>query len=543
MDDIYVFEGFRLYRPAGGLFRRDARAVSFVPIAIGSRALDVLGVLVGRPGDLVSRAEIIAAVWPSTVVEDSNLNMQIAALRRILDDGRADGSCIQTIPGRGYRFTAAVTRVAAEGPSNAAAGPQSGVGARAGLSIVVLPFEQGVPPPDKPPVAVLPFQNLTGDPRHGFVSDGISHDIITALSRYSSLLVLSGSSCFAYKGSVVDVRQVGRELGARYVLEGSMREAGNKVRLIAQLVEAETRTHLWAARYDRELADVFRLQDKIAADVTTAIAPVIGEAERQRAARRPTGGLDPWSACQRGWWHMSRLSVEDNTLAKRFFQQAIDLDPTFAGGYKGLVSALADASTVFCTCDLREAQGLSNSLARRAIALDGADAEARACLGAVLWHRGDPEGARAEAERALVKNPTLARGHTVLGMALIHSGQAKEGLTALKRSIRLDPRDPGLAARLNQIAVALFYLRRYEASAEVAQQMIRSYPEFPPVYRWLAAAFGQLGRTDEAKNALERAVSLAPAWLDTYVRQGAPWMRPVDHANLIEGLRKAGLPG
>jgi adenylate cyclase len=397
--------------------------------------------------------------------------------------------------------------------------------------------------PDKPSIAVLPFQNMSGDPEQEYFADGMVEDIITALSRYSSLFVIARNSCFTYKGRAVDVRQVGRELGVRYVLEGSLRKAANRLRATAQLVEAETGNHVWAERYDGDLADIFALQDEITEAVTTAIAPVIAEAERQRAARKPPGNLDAWATCQRGWWHMSKLTVEDNALAEKFFRQAIDLDPNFAGGYKGLVSALADAATVFFTSSPQEVQSMSETTARRAVALDAADAEAHACLGATLWRRGDHEGARTEAERALAINPNLARGHSVRGNALIYSGRPREGLAAVAMFIRLDPRDPGLPARLNQMAVAHYFLRDYEAVVEATEQAIRSYPDFPPLYRWLAAALGQLGRTEEAQQALDKHISLAPASLDLYIRKRVPWMRPEDHTHMLEGLRKAGWEG
>jgi adenylate cyclase len=202
-------------------------------------------------------------------------------------------------------------------------------------------------PPDKPSVAVLPFTNMSSNPEQEFLEDGIAEDIITALSRYPSLFVIASNSSFTYKGRPVDMKQIGRELGVRYVLEGSLRKSGNRIRLTAQLIEGETGKHDWAERYDRDLADIFVVQDEIAGAVTMAIAPVIADFERLRAARKPPGSLDAWTACQRGWWHMSKLSPEDNVLAEKFFQPAIDLDPTFAGGYIGLVSVLADASTVF----------------------------------------------------------------------------------------------------------------------------------------------------------------------------------------------------
>jgi adenylate cyclase len=237
---------------------------------------------------------------------------------------------------------------------------------------------------------------------------------------------------------------------------------------------------------------------------------------------------------------MSKVSVEDNAVAEKFFRQAINFDPTFVGGYRGLVSVLADAGTVFLTRGLAEAQSMAETFARRAVALDGADAEARASLAATLWRRGDHEGARIEAERALVITPNLARGYAALGASLIFSGRPREGAAALEKFIRLDPRDPGLASRLHQLAVGLYFARDYGASLAAAQRVIRSYPQYPLTYRWLAAALGQLGRSAEAKEVLEKAIAVAPAEFDFYVRKRAPWMRPEDHAHMVEGLRNAG---
>lgn len=397
--------------------------------------------------------------------------------------------------------------------------------------------------PDKPSIAVLPFANMSNDPEQGYFADGIAEDIITALSRYPSLFVIARNSCFTYKGRAVDVKQVGRELGVRYVLEGSLRKSGTRIRVTAQLVEAETGNHGWAERYDRDLADIFAVQDEITEAVTIAIAPAIAEAEQQRAMRKPPENLDAWAVYQRGLWHLGKFTVEDNGLAENFFQQAIDLDPNFTGGYKGLSLARFQGAEKFQTRSLADAQALAEGLARRAVALDGGDAEARSYLGHALWCLGDHEGARAEAERALTISPNLAYAHGVKGASLIFSGRLKEGAAAVERCIRLDPRDPYLPAHLNRAVLALYFSGEYEAAIEAAKGAIRSYPNFPNYYRWLAAALGQTGRAEEAKEALEKAISLAPATFDVYVRARVAWMRPEDHAHMVEGLRKAGWDG
>jgi len=415
--------------------------------------------------------------------------------------------------------------------------------------IIINPARPAAPPkadvsmlalPDKPSIAVLPFTNMSGDPEQEFVSDGVAEDVITALSRYPSLFVIARNSSFTYKGRSVDVKQVGRELGVRYVLEGSVRKAGNRIRVTAQLIEAGTSNHVWAERYDRDLADIFAVQDELTQALTTALAPAIAGAEVRRAMRKPPESLDAWAAYQRGLWHLSKATPDDDATAEKFFKQAIDLDPAFAGGYSALALYQLQAAAIYQKRDLRNAQRSAEALARRAVALDDADAEARSCLGWALQACGDAEGALAETERALSMSPNLAIAHGHRGATLIFAGRQTEGLTALETCIRLDPRDPYLAVRLLHVACGLYFCGEYAASIEASKRLIRSYPDFPMVYRWSAAALGQLGRTTEATEALQKAVSRAPGAFDMYVRNRAPWFRPEDHDHLVNGLRKAG---
>jgi adenylate cyclase len=397
--------------------------------------------------------------------------------------------------------------------------------------------------PDKPSLAVLSFTNMSGDPEQEFVSDGIAEDVISALSHYPSLFVIARNSTFTYKGRAVDVKQVGRELGVRYVLEGGVRKAGNRIRVTAQLIEAETGNHVWANRYDRDLADIFAVQDEITHALTTALTPAIADAELRRAIRKPPESLDAWAAYQRGLWHLSKANSEDDTIAQNFFRRAIDLDPTFAPGYSALALAQLQAAAIYQKLTLAEAQSSAEALARRAVSLDGADAEARSCLGWALQARGELDGALVEIERALAMSPNLAVAHWQRGATLIFSGQPMKGLDALETCIRLDPRDPFMSVRLLHIACGLYFAREYEGVIEAAKRLIRSYPDFPMIYRWPAAALGQLGRTAEAKEWLEKAISYAPAAFKMYVHNRVPWFRPEDHAHLVEGLRKAGWEG
>jgi len=274
--------------------------------------------------------------------------------------------------------------------------------------------------------------------------------------------------------------------------------------------------------------------------VTIAIAPAIADAELQRAMRKPPGSLDAWAAYQRGLWHVFKISRDDDALAQKYFQQAIDIDPAFAGGYKGLAVAYMNTAALLQTRSQTEAYSSAEALSRRAIALDGTDAEARSTLAAAMLCHGDYEGALAEAEIALAMSPNLALAHGAFGETLIHSGRLKEGLAAVETSIRLDPRDPKLVIRLNNLAVGLYFSGEYEAAFKAAKRAVRSNPEYPLPYRWLAAALGQLGRIAEAKDALEKAIAIAPATFDMYVRERVPWHRKEDYVHMLEGLRKAG---
>jgi adenylate cyclase len=402
------------------------------------------------------------------------------------------------------------------------------------------PAQPALALPDKPSVAVLPFANMSTDPEQEFFADGIAEDVITALSRYPSLFVIARNSSFTYKGRAVDVKEIGRELGVRYVLEGSLRKSGNRIRVTAQLVEAETGKHVWAERYDRDLADIFAVQDEITEAVTIAVAPVIAEAEQQRAMRRPPGSLDAWAAYQRGLWHLSKFSSEENAVAEEFFKQAIDLDPSFAGPYRGLAAAQLYAAAAFQTRSLLEVRGSIEMLARRAVALDSGDAEARSLLCFALFLLGDSGGALDQIERALTISPNLAIAHGILGLTLIFSGRPNEGITTVQRCLRLDPRDPMMAAYLLAMTAGYYFCRDYETAMETARRLIRSYPGYPLPYRWFAAALGQLGCTTAAREALENAIAIAPASFEMYVRQRAAFFRPEDHAHMLEGLRKAG---
>jgi adenylate cyclase len=511
---IYQFEDYRLDGDRQELRRGTAR------VDVEPQVLDLLQYIIRNRERVVSKDDLIEHVWHGRIVSDSTLTSRITTARQAIGDSGDQQRLIRTIARKGIRFVGEVREQSAPNDNVASTGQ----------------FVSGAVPrlPDKPSIAVLPFENMSADPEQQFFADGIAEDIITALSRYPSLFVIARNSSFTFKGRAVDVKQVGRELGVRYVLEGSLRKSGKSVRVTAQLIEAETSNHVWAERYDRNLADIFVVQDEITQATTIAIAPAVAGAEQQRAMRKPPASLDAWGAYQRGLWHLSKASDEDNVLARTLFQQAIDIDPMFAGGYIGLSAVLARA---------KGTQSEEEALARRAVALDGGNAEAHARLALALLARGDHQGASDEAEQALTVCPNLAAAHGALGVVLAYSGRPREGLAALNTCIRLDPRAPTLVNRLNQIALTHYFCRDYEAAAEAAERAIRAFPDFPSPYRWLAAALGELGRTAAAKEALEKAILVSPTEFDFQVRKRPPWFRPDEHARMLEGLRKAGWQG
>ena len=484
-------------------------------IALEPQVFDLLVYLVCNHERVVSKDDLLQSVWGGRIVSDSTLISRINAVRKALgDDGRTQ-RLIRTVSRRGFRFVGDVRQEI----------PPPTDSRRFAISV-----------PDKPSIAVLPFVNMSGDPGQEFFADGIAEDVITALSHYPSLFVIARNSSFSLKVRAAYVKLIGRELGVRYVLEGSLRKAGNRIRITAQLVEAETDRHVWAERYDGDLGDIFAVQDEITEAVAIAVAPAIAEAELHRAIRKPPGTLDAWAAYQRGLWYFEKITANDCALAEEFFQQAIDLDPNFPDTYAGLAYAQVLAGMQFRTRAFADALHAAESSARSAVALDGNNAAAHASLSNVLRLRCDFRGALAEAEYALKLSPNLAIAHAERGSALVFSGRPREGIRDLQMSLRLEPIGLKRAFRLQHLGLGYYFARAYEDSFEALEQAMRSFPELPGTYTVFPSVLGQLGRVKDAKQALEKAMVVGfDRWQVLY--------RPEDYAHLLEGLRKAGWEG
>jgi TolB-like protein len=488
-----LFEGFRLERC--GLFRLDL-AGAVQPVALGSRALDLLLLLAERHGEVVRKDAIMASVWPGTLVEEGNLTVQISALRRVLDRDRGRGSCIQTVAGRGYRFVAHVTQPGeVVQPASAPGVGADSVPAGANCPVLTLP--------DKPSIAVLPFANMSGDPKQKYFVDGMVEEIITALSRIRWLFVIARNSSFAYEGKAVDVRQVGRELGVRYVLEGSVRKAGRRVRIAGQLIDAITGTHLWADRFDGSLDDVFALQDQVASSVAGVIEPTLQAAETARSAGRPTDDLTAYDLYLRAhdmvWSSAARIPE-----ALRLMEKAIARDPQY-----GPALAFAALCCHRLVIDDRSEDPASERLrgadfARRALDVAGDNPEILAYAALVLASFGEDIGAMmALVERALALNPNYARGWGISGVLRLWAGQPDIAIAHVDRALRLSPLVRVGPAFLI-MGGAHFFGQRFDMALPKLLLAIQDDPGFPIAYRLLAACYVHMGRLDDAREIVRR---------------------------------------
>ena len=333
----------------------------------------------------------------------------------------------------------------------------------------------GPPPalPGKPSIAVLPFDNMSKDAEQDYFADGVTEEIITALSRVHWFFVIARNSTFAYKGRSPDVREVARDLGVRYVHEGSVRRAGNRVRIAAQLIQGATGKHMWAKRYDRELEDIFALQDEITETIVGEIEPEMSKAERQRARGKKTGNLDAWDAYQRGLWHLYRYTKVDISEARRLFLQAVEADPDLGPAHAGLAEADYYAVVYGHADSMAECRERALLSARRAVELDGEDAAARCTLGRIHYLRREHDRAVPELETAIALNPSLALAHYGLGAALVFSGRASESLPHLEMAIRLSLYDPAMGSFLVRLADAHLFLGRNEDSLKWAKEALR----------------------------------------------------------------------
>jgi len=413
-----------------------------------------------------------------------------------------------------------------------------------GTRVEALPRPEALAIPEMPSIVVLPFQNLSGDPEQEYFSDGIVEEITTALSRFRSLFVISRNSAFTYKGRAADVRQVGRELGVRYLLEGSVRKAANRVRITGQLIEAASAAHLWADRFDGTPEDIFDLQDQVTARVVGAISPALEQAEIARVKRKPTESLGAYDYFLRGRAALHEGSVQGHKEALQLFYRAIELDPDFASAYGMAAYCYCHRKTNGWLADRQEEIAETERLARRAIEADTDDAVALSYGGfALAYVVGELDTGVAFIDRALLLNPNLANAWNVSGWVRVWRGEPEVAIEHLVRATRLSPLDPLTNRTRTTTAHAHFFAGRYDEAASWAAMTLREWPDYQTALRIAAASYALAGRLQEAGSARERLQKLDPGLrISNLEDELGPYHQRDYVARYAEGLRAAGLP-
>ena len=521
----FVFDDHVLDTNTRELRRGDER------IAVEPQVLDLLIYLVDNRDRVVTKDDMIASIWGGRAVSDTALTSRIYAARKAIGDTGRDQKLIRTIARKGLRFIGTL-----DAPANGTS-----------LPAVVPPpadalaeLRRAAPAPDRPVIAVLPFNNMSDDPKQEYFSDGISEDLITALSKLRWFFVIARNSSFIYKGKAVHVRQVGEELGANYVVEGSVRKSGDRVRITAQLNDVASGSHVWAERYDRDAADVFAVQDEITEAIVAAIEPQLYAAENFRVRSKPPSSLDAWGLVMRALSHWAQVSPQDHAIALELLEKAVAIDPDYCQAL-GVQSAIYSFGAHMGWGDAAIVVPLAERAAQAAVRIDGEDAWAHHALGSVHLIRRRFDDALAATELALNLNPSFSHAQNYYAAALAFSGRWEEATEAAKRALRLSPRDPFLALIYGSASLAYYIGGEYEEAIRTAQTAVRLRPDFASAYRVLVAAAGMTGRTELATAALQQLRRTHPDISRAWIKSHVPLKLDTDLVHYLDGFRRAGL--
>jgi len=394
--------------------------------------------------------------------------------------------------------------------------------------------------PHKPSIAVLPFANMSGDGEQEYFTDGMTEDLITDLSKVSGLFVIARNSSFVYKGRSVKVQEIGRDLGVRFVLEGSIRKAGNRVRITAQLIDSGSGGHLWAERFDRDLTDIFATQDEVVEKIVRALAVTLTQGEERRLGRRGTGNVQAYEFWLRARELLSRSTREGVAQARAMYLRAIELDANFAAPHAGLSLATISDYVSDWAADPAQALDEAERRARRALELDDQEPVSHMALGNVLLWQRDLEGALAEFRRMIELDPNFAQGYSATGLALMYAGRASEALEAFAIAKRLDPHYASIV--LHFMAQTHFSLGQYETAAKQLLERIARTPATDSSRMMLASCYGHLGRAVDARAAWAELLKVNPEFSLTQRERVLPYKNAADFQRIVEGLAKAGLP-
>jgi len=501
--------------------RRGTAAVALEP-----QVFDLLVHLVENRDRVVSKDDLIASVWGGRIVSDSTLTSRINAARTAIADNGEEQRLIRTFARKGFRFVGDVRT------------PESGDTLRNPSE--ALQTAIGLPPLDRPAIAVLPFANMSGESEQDYFSDGISEDIITALSKLRWFFVIARNSSFIYKGKAVHMKQVAEELGVGYVVEGSVRKSGDRVRITAQLNDTATGSHIWAERYDRGLADVFAVQDEITEAIVAAIEPQLYAAENFHAQRKPPDSMDAWDLVMRALSHYWRVTRQDNMVAQALLEKATAIDPHYGQALGLLASSHAFGGHMGWE-DMTVTAPIAECAASAAIRADSEDPWAHFALGYVHLHARRFEDSLAEFELALRLNPNFSLAQGFYGLTLSYCGRWQEGDLAARRALRLSPRDPFAATYFGIASYAQFVGGRYEEAMQLAREGIRQRADFVGAHRVLTSAAGMAGRDDIASAALQELKRAQPNISLDWIARQIPTKHEKDREHYLEGFRRAGL--
>ncbi|MGO4366281.1 winged helix-turn-helix domain-containing tetratricopeptide repeat protein [Pseudomonas sp. PAB10] len=508
-------------------------------VAVGPQVFDLLLLFVNNPDRVISKDDLLRAVWNGRIVSESTINSHINAVRKAIGDTGEEQRLVRTVARKGYRF---VGQIKVGGIGEAQQPDQPAIDEHARTDPKEMPSSSLVLP-DKPSITVLPFQNLSGDPEQEYFADGIVEDIIAALSRIRWLFVIARNSSFTYKGRTVDAKGISQELGVRYVLEGSVRKCGNKVRITGQLIDATNGTHIWAERFEGALNDIFELQDQITESVVGAIAPQLERAEIERAKRKPTESLDAYDYYLRAMAKLHNGTREAIDQALPLFYKAIDLDPEFASAY-GMAAWChfwRKLNGWMTNRTIEIAEGVR--LARLAVTLGRDDAVALTRGGHALSHlAGDVDGGIALLDRARLLNPNLAPAWYLGGILRALRGETDAAIEHLAHAIRLSPLDPEMFRMQVGMALAHFFAGRFDPTTEWAEKALGNLPSFLAPVALVAASHALSGRMDKAGLAMQRLRELDPSLRLSNLKDWLPIQRSEDFARFVDGLRLAGLP-
>jgi len=501
-------------------------------IAVEPQVFDLLAYLIQNRDRVVSKDDLISTIWGGRVVSESNLTSRINAARKAIGDNGEQQRLIRTYARKGIRFVGNVDEAQ---PDLIKAAPDL-----AASSSHMQPGSDTLRA--KPTIAVLPFSNMSGEPEQEYFSDGMTEDIITALSKHRSMLVIARNSTFAFKGHDRDVRRVGLDLGADYLVEGSVRKIGKHIRVTTQLIETEGGRHLWAERYDRDVQDMFAMQDEITAAIAARIEPEIGTAERVRSEHKPPHVLHAWDFFRLGTSHFYKSTINDHQEAQRLFRRAIELDPALAQAHAFLSYALVLSMVYFDVEPSNERLNEAVTVARKGVELDEQDALVRFMYGRALLAQKAYGDALAELESAVELNPNLAVVYCGLGDSLAYEGRFSEAIPYFEKAISLSPYDPQRWAFYSYRALAHLLARQFELAAEWAQKATR----IPNSHYWpfahRVAALGHLQRP-EAQAALVELLQRQPDFSARLARKRLFYIKDPLHLDIyIEGLRKGGVP-